>query len=118
MGSVTWHLCGVHCTPSITAVDQSDRAVLDEADVLILPGVGRLSGCHGEAASTRPGGIYSRAARGGKPILGICLGMQLMADMSTEHRTTAGIGLIPGEVKRMGEWSLAHRLEQHRVGLR
>ena len=44
-----------------------------------------------------------RAAQQGRPLVGICLGMQLLADSSTEHGFTLGLGLIPGPVEPIGE---------------
>jgi glutamine amidotransferase len=85
-----------------------DRSVLDETDLLILPGVGAFPAAMAKLHQHDLVEYIRTQARAGKPIVGICLGMQLMADVSTEHRTTAGIGLIPGEVKRManGHWHI------------
>ncbi|MEX2454207.1 MAG: imidazole glycerol phosphate synthase subunit HisH, partial [Rhodospirillaceae bacterium] len=77
-----------------------DAAALDEADRIVLPGVGAFGDC---AAGLRalPGmiGALERNVRGAaKPFLGICVGMQLMADRSIEHGVHEGLGWIPGEV--------------------
>lgn len=75
-----------------------DPVVLDSADLILLPGVGAFPAAM-EAIGRRGLGDYLRArARDGKPLLGICLGMQLMADESLEFSQTAGLGLIPGRV--------------------
>jgi glutamine amidotransferase len=75
-----------------------DTDVLDTADLVLLPGVGAFPPAM-QAIESRGLGEYLRArARGGKPVLGICLGMQLMADSSLEFGETAGLGLIPGHV--------------------
>ena len=72
---------------------------LDEASHIILPGVGAF----GDAAEKlRAGGMSElvvNQARSGKPLLGICLGMQLLFDKSYEFGVHDGLGLIKGEVK-------------------
>lgn len=76
-----------------------DEAVLAAADRIILPGVGAF----GDAANAlRASGLdraVLRQAEAGKPLLGICLGMQLLFDYSTEYGHHHGLGLIPGSVQ-------------------
>lgn len=71
---------------------------LREADGLVLPGVGAFP--EGMARLRQRG--LDEAVRGaagaGIPLLGICLGMQLLFERSSEHRSTAGLGLLAGEV--------------------
>ena len=70
------------------------------ADRLLLPGVGAFASCKSgldERGLTEP----LRAAARGKPFLGICVGMQLLADVGFEHGVTDGLKLIPGEVKAL-----------------
>ena len=80
------------------AVVTSDAAVLDAADAVILPGVGAFR----DAAEKLKTGGLDRAviknAASGKPLLGICLGMQMLFDKSYEYGEYAGLGLIPGEI--------------------
>ena len=78
-----------------------DAKALDRADRIVLPGVGAFGDC---AAGLRalPGMIDAlernvREIR--KPFLGICVGMQLMADRGIEHGAHEGLGWIPGEVR-------------------
>ena len=76
-----------------------DAAVLEKADKLILPGVGAFADA---AALLRRDGldrVVISQARAGKPLLGICLGMQLLFDRSLEYGKHAGLGLIPGTVE-------------------
>lgn len=79
----------------------NDREVLAAADVLVLPGVGAfpaaMSALHHHGLAT----YLRELARQGKPFIGLCLGMQLLADESLEHGVTAGLGLIPGTVRPM-----------------
>ncbi|MCH5462478.1 imidazole glycerol phosphate synthase subunit HisH [Lactobacillus sp. LC28-10] len=81
----------------------ADPDVISSADGLILPGVGAF-GKAVEALKVRgliP--VIQQAAKQGMPILGICLGMQLLFDRSFEFGETAGLGLIPGEVVAIPE---------------
>jgi glutamine amidotransferase len=79
-----------------------DPAVLGQSDLLLLPGVGafRPSMQALQAAQLDQFLIMQAAAR--KPLLGICLGMQLLTDGSHEDGRTAGLGLIPGEAVPFG----------------
>lgn len=83
------------------AVLTGDHAELRACDGVILPGVGAFpSGM----AALRAGGfdeLLEELAASGVPLFGACLGMQLLFDGSTEHGGTAGLGLIPGEVREL-----------------
>ena len=76
-------------------------AALDNADRVVLPGVGAFGDC---AAGLRklPGMIDAlerNVRKSGKAFLGICVGMQLMARRGIEHGTHEGLGWLPGEVR-------------------
>ena len=78
----------------------SDAAELERADAIILPGVGAFP----DAAERLRGPgldklVIGQAAR--KPILGICLGMQLLFELGEEVRPCAGLGLVGGSVKKI-----------------
>ncbi len=75
-----------------------DPSVLSESDVLVLPGVGAYPSAMSALTACELVGFIQERARVGQPIIGLCLGMQLLADVSHEHGVTAGLGLIPGEV--------------------
>ena len=86
------HGLGYRCRVS------ADTDVLDATDLLVLPGVGAFSAAM-KALHEHDLAEYLKAqSRAGKPIVGLCLGMQLLADESLEHGLTAGLGLIPGQV--------------------
>ncbi len=86
------HGLGYRCRVS------ADPQVLGDTDLLVLPGVGAF-GTAMEALYRCDLVEYLKAqSRQGKPIVGLCLGMQLLADASLEHGMTAGLGLIPGQV--------------------
>lgn len=75
-----------------------DPAVLSATDLLLLPGVGAFSPAMQELHNRDLVSYLQEQARAGRPFIGICLGMQLMADASSEFGATAGLGLIPGQV--------------------
>jgi len=80
-----------------------DPAVVAAADRIVLPGVGAFGDCmHGLGALDGMVEALTEAVRErGRPFLGICVGMQLMADVGLEHGRHAGLGWIPGEVRRI-----------------
>ncbi|PZO90196.1 MAG: imidazole glycerol phosphate synthase subunit HisH [Sphingomonas sanxanigenens] len=81
------------------AVTADPDAVL-AADRIVLPGVGAFAACMGGLQAI-PGMIEAlgeAALAKGKPFLGICVGMQLMADTGLEHGETAGLGWVRGRV--------------------
>jgi imidazole glycerol-phosphate synthase subunit HisH len=75
-----------------------DPAVLQSCHLLLLPGVGAFRPAIEALRAKKLDGFLLEQARGKKPILGICLGMQLLTDVSHEDGETAGLGLIPGSV--------------------
>jgi imidazole glycerol-phosphate synthase subunit HisH len=81
----------------------TDPQAVADATALILPGVGAFA--DGMQSLRRHSLIepIRAAARAGKPVLGICLGMQLLADASEEFGVHAGLGLLPGRVVRLPE---------------
>jgi imidazole glycerol-phosphate synthase subunit HisH len=76
--------------------------VIHGADALILPGVGAFEECINNLKSRNLHEVLNREVlEAKKPILGICVGMQLMADLSEENGIHTGLGWIPGQVKRL-----------------
>ena len=80
------------------AVVTGDTAVLHTADHIILPGVGAFGDAADKLAATGMRDAVLAEARAGKPLLGICLGMQLLFEKGMEYGEHAGLGLIPGTV--------------------
>jgi glutamine amidotransferase len=72
--------------------------VLDATDVLLLPGVGAFPAAMQALNDCGLVDYLQAQARRARPMIGICLGMQLLADASSEYQVTAGLGLIPGTV--------------------
>lgn len=80
------------------AVVTGDSAVIRAADKLILPGVGAFADAAALLRSTGLEKVVCQEAQSGKPLLGICLGMQLLFEESLEYGRHPGLGLIPGTV--------------------
>jgi len=80
------------------AVIVKDPSQLCNYDKIILPGVGAFGDAMDNLISTGMFDAIKQYAKTNKPILGICLGMQLLFDSSSEFGFTEGLGLIPGKV--------------------
>jgi glutamine amidotransferase len=78
----------------------SDPAVLEAADALVLPGDGAFGATMDEVRRRGLVPPLMDAARAGTPLLGICIGMQLLFEESEEHGRHDGLGLLPGRVRR------------------
>lgn len=79
----------------------ADPTVVAAADRIVLPGVGAYADCKRGLVAV-PGmreTLEEVVRRKGRPFLGICVGMQLMAERGLEHGVTEGLGWIPGEVR-------------------
>lgn len=75
-----------------------DPAEIRKADKLILPGVGAFRDAREALRSTGLDRVVQEEAGKGKPLMGICLGMQMLFDKSYEYGKYEGLGLIPGEI--------------------
>lgn len=77
----------------------SDTGAALEAEALVLPGVGAFAACMAGIRQVRGDAVVDRRLAGGRPVLGICVGMQVMFDRGVEHGvTTEGLGEWPGVV--------------------
>lgn len=81
----------------------SDPAELRAADKIVLPGVGAFEDAAKKLQTSGLGTVLKELAAAGKPLLGICLGMQLLFDKSYEYGEHEGLGLIPGAVKPIAD---------------
>ena len=79
----------------------SDPEVLKQADQIILPGVGAFEDAAKKLRSTGLDSVLRELAASGKPLMGICLGMQMLFEKSYEYGEHEGLGLIPGQVVPM-----------------
>ena len=87
----------------VDATATDDPAVLKKADRLILPGVGAFADARKKLAESGLDRVVCREAEKGKPLMGICLGMQLLLDKSLEYGEHRGLGLISGTVRPIAD---------------
>lgn len=80
----------------------ADRRAATEADGLVVPGVGAFAACMRGLNDVRAGEVVGRRLAGGRPVLGVCVGMQVMFDEGIEHGVrTPGLAEWPGVVERL-----------------
>ncbi len=79
----------------------SDLTVIKKADHVILPGVGAFADAAAKLRESGLAEVVIKEAKAGKPLLGICLGMQLLFEKSLEYGEHAGLGLLQGSVVPM-----------------
>jgi glutamine amidotransferase len=80
-----------------------DPAEIRQADRIILPGVGAFEDAAAKLRATGLDEVLRERAAAGVPLMGICLGMQLLFDRSLEYGDHPGLGLIPGTVRPIAE---------------
>lgn len=88
------------------AVITKDPELIKQADGLILPGVGAFPDCMKNLHSSGVVPILQEEHEKGKPLLGICLGMQVLFEKSYEGKECAGLGFLQGEITKMVDPSL------------
>lgn len=79
----------------------SDPNVIRKSDKIILPGVGAFEDARRKLNDTGLDKIIIEEAKGGKPVMGICLGMQMLFEKSYEYGEHCGLGLLKGSVVPM-----------------
>ena len=81
----------------------ADPDVVRRADRVVLPGVGAFASCRAglDAATGMVDAMTEAVQARGAPFLGVCVGMQLLADRGLEFGETPGLGWVPGEVRRL-----------------
>ncbi len=87
----------------VDVVVTGDEAVLRKADRIILPGVGAFEDAAAKLRATGLDKVLIDEAKSGKPIMGICLGMQMLFDKSFEYGEHKGLGLIKGEIRPIAD---------------
>ncbi len=94
----------VGADPVLTA----DHAVLRSADGIVVPGVGAFPEAMRRFRAAGLDELIRERAAAGVPVLGLCLGMQLLFDGSAEHEGAAGLGLLPGRVTALQSPRVPH----------
>jgi glutamine amidotransferase len=82
------------------AVVTSDESLLRGVDRLVLPGVGAFAACMNELAARGFDELVRERVHEGTPLLGVCVGMQMLFEQSEEFGQTIGLGLLRGRVRR------------------
>ena len=103
------------------AVVSGDESVLRSAERLVLPGVGAFASCMKALRERGFDSLVQERAATGTPLLGICVGMQMLFEVSDEFGTTEGLGLLAGRVRRFGSellvpqvgWNRIHQRRSH-----
>ena len=96
-------LCSSFACIGAEAVVTGDADVIAKADKIILPGVGAFGDAAKKLRDAGLDQVLIREAKAGKPLLGICLGMQMLFEKSYEYGEHDGLGLIGGAVRPIDE---------------
>jgi glutamine amidotransferase len=86
----------------------ADPEAIRDADAVVVPGVGAFPEAMRRLSAAGLDRVIEERAADGAPVLGICLGMQLLFESSAEHEGAAGLGLLPGEVTPLEAPKLPH----------
>jgi glutamine amidotransferase len=87
----------------------ADLAAARAADGLVVPGVGAYAACMAGIDQVGAGAVVRERLDAGRPVLGICVGMQVLYELGEEHGVrTAGLGVLPGQVRRLAAPILPH----------
>ena len=96
-------LCSSFAAVGADAVVTSSPDEIRRADKIILPGVGAFGDAAKKLFDSGLADVIREEALGGKPLMGICLGMQLLFERSFEYGEHPGLGLIPGEIRPIAD---------------
>jgi len=104
---------------SASVTNRSDE--IAKAEKLVLPGVGAFASCMRELQDRGFDRLVMERVSAGVPLLGVCVGMQMLFEESEEFGTTRGLGILPGRVRRFREgllvpqvgWNSIRRCRQH-----
>lgn len=103
------------------AVVTSDERVLREAERLVLPGVGAFQACMKALKERGFASLVMERVKEGTPLLGVCVGMQMLFEESEEFGRSEGLSLLRGRVRRFSDellvpqvgWNQVHRRHSH-----
>ncbi|HEY3713147.1 MAG TPA: imidazole glycerol phosphate synthase subunit HisH [Jatrophihabitantaceae bacterium] len=91
---------------SVTVAADADAV---EADGVVVPGVGAFAACMAGLSTVDGGATIASAIKAGRPVLGICVGMQVLFEAGVEHGVeTSGLGVLPGRVESLQAPILPH----------
>jgi glutamine amidotransferase len=105
------------------AVVSGDESVLRAAERLVLPGVGAFAACMNALSERGFDRLVRERVSEGTPLLGVCVGMQLLFEESDEFGSTLGLGLLQGRVRRFNDelvvphvgWNRVYQRGQHEL---
>ena len=100
-----------------TVARTADPEEIRAADAVVVPGVGAFPEAMRRLNASGLDEVIKERAEGGTPVLGICLGMQLLFERSVEHEGAQGLGLLPGEVTALEAPKVPH-IGWNRVAMR
>jgi glutamine amidotransferase len=100
-----------------TVARTADAEEIRAADAVVVPGVGAFPEAMRRLNAAGLDEVIRERAEGGAPVLGICLGMQLLFERSAEHEGARGLGLLPGEVTALEAPKVPH-IGWNRVAMR
>ncbi|HEX8291309.1 MAG TPA: imidazole glycerol phosphate synthase subunit HisH [Pyrinomonadaceae bacterium] len=100
----------------VEAVVSSDESVLRAADRLVLPGVGAFRACMEALAARGFDRLVRQRVAEGTPLLGVCVGMQMLFEESEEFGVTGGLGFLEGRVRRFPEGLRVPQVGWNQVG--
>jgi len=87
----------------------ADLAAAAGADGLVVPGVGAYAACMAGIDAVAAASMIAERVAAGRPVLGICVGMQILFERGDEHGViTKGLGVLPGEVRRLRAERVPH----------
>jgi imidazole glycerol-phosphate synthase subunit HisH len=96
----------------------ADVAAIDNADAVVLPGVGHFGRCMKALRASGLEGPAWNAVRSGKPFIGICIGMQMLYESSDEDASTSGMGVLPGKVRLLPEGVKRPQMQWNMLNIR
>ena len=89
----------------VNAIITSDPSIIEQARHLVLPGVGAFAKAMSALENLNLINSITKAVKNGVPFLGICLGMQLLFESSTEFSFNKGLGIFKGDIKSLKEFN-------------
>lgn len=87
----------------VDSVVSGEPETIKKADRIVLPGVGAFADARAKLSINGLDEVIIGEAKRGKPLMGICLGMQMLFDRSYEYGVTEGLGLVSGEIRPIAQ---------------